>query len=215
VIRRTVVVAGLTLAAGRGFVVPASAQAPVAEQPGDAARAVDFIRISGEELAAIVQDHVPALERRRRMQAFLDRVVDVDGLARFCLGRFWVRATDAQRAAYTSLYHGVLLNAVLARVGDYGGPQMRTVFGRAELRDEMVLVPTTLERPGQPEAGVTWALRMDGAAPRIIDLIVEGTSLRVTVRSDYAAFLNSHNDSIDALIEALRLQAAPPPRAGG
>jgi phospholipid transport system substrate-binding protein len=204
VIRRAVLCGGLSLALlGRGA-------APAKAQANDAERATAFIRKSGEELGAIVQARVTESERRQRLRAFLDRVVDVDGLAHFCLGRFWAQASEAQRATYTSLYHGVLLNAVLARVGDYGGPEMRTIYGHVGPREDVMLVPTTLQWPTKPPANLTWALRMDGPAPRIVDLIVEGTSLRVTVRSDYAAFLNSHGNSIDVLIEAMRSQATPP-----
>jgi ABC-type transporter MlaC component len=52
-----------------------------------------------------------------------------------------------------------------------------------------------------------------------VDVIAEGVSLRLTIRSDYNAYLARHGDSIDALIEALRQQAcdgcAPPTRPGG
>jgi ABC-type transporter MlaC component len=37
-------------------------------------------------------------------------------------------------------------------------------------------------------------------------VMAEGTSLRLTIRSDYNAFLARHGDSIDALIDALREQ---------
>jgi phospholipid transport system substrate-binding protein len=206
--RRRLIAAGLLA----GLPVFGVARRTAAQQPpaapasgSDGERAIAFIRRSGQELAAIVHDPT---DKRARLRAYLDRVVDVDGVARFCLGRFWNLATDAQRAAYTSIYHDVLMNAVLARVGSYGGPTMQLTFGHAEMRGDTMQVPTILAHPGEPPATVTWVLRMDGPAPRLVDLIVVGTSLRVTVRSDYTAFLNSHGDNIDALIAALRQQVA-------
>ena len=38
--------------------------------------------------------------------------------------------------------------------------------------------------------------------------MAEGTSLRLTQRQDYASYLSHNNDSIDALINAMRQQAA-------
>jgi phospholipid transport system substrate-binding protein len=39
-------------------------------------------------------------------------------------------------------------------------------------------------------------------------VIAEGTSLRLTQRSDYAAFLSRNGNSVQALIDALKQQAA-------
>ena len=48
----------------------------------------------------------------------------------------------------------------------------------------------------------------DTGSPRIIDMIAEGTSMRLTQRSDYYAFLAQHNNSVQALIDALKQQAS-------
>jgi phospholipid transport system substrate-binding protein len=47
----------------------------------------------------------------------------------------------------------------------------------------------------------------ENGTPKIIDVIAEGTSLRLTQRSDYASFLAHNGGNIDALIAALREQA--------
>jgi phospholipid transport system substrate-binding protein len=168
-----------------------------------------FIRQAGNDLAAIVDSPGPAATKRQRLGPFLDRVVDVSAVARFCLGRFWRRATPAQQAEYEQLFHGILLDSIMARVGDYQGPHaqgMRVVIGRAEPRGRDIYVPTTVERAGAPAARVTWVVRPEPGGPRIVDLIAEGTSLRITVRADYASFLNRHDDNLPALLAAMRGQ---------
>ena len=171
--------------------------------------AATFIRAAGNELAAIIDADLPPAEKRRRLAAFLDRVVDIPGVARFCLGRFWRRASTDQQTRFVALYHGILLDSVLARVGTYRHPQqqgMQVQIGRAEARDGDIYVPTSVARTGHPAAAVTWVVRIGPAGPHIVDLIAEGTSLRITVRSDYASFLNQHDDSIPALLDAMARQ---------
>jgi len=51
-----------------------------------------------------------------------------------------------------------------------------------------------------------WVISDPDSNPEIVDVIAEGTSFRLTQRSDYASFL-AHN-SVDALINALQQQAA-------
>ncbi len=183
------------------LVAPVRAQAQT-----NVAQAAAFIKQTGQEMATLVGGAPTIAEKRRRLQPFIDRVVDVDGVARFCLGRHWRQATEAQQEAYVRLFHGVLLNNVVSRMGDYQHTEMRVIIGQPEAREDGIHVPAVLERTGDPPAKVVWIVRQDGA-PRIVDVMAEGTSLRLTVRSDYNAFLAHHGDSIDALIEALREQA--------
>src|SRR5690242_18659263 len=70
--------------------------------------AADYVRRIGDELAAIMANAGSAEARRQRLQPFIDRVVDIDGTARFCLGRFWRQATPMQQQEYVQLFHGVL-----------------------------------------------------------------------------------------------------------
>jgi phospholipid transport system substrate-binding protein len=183
-----------------------------------AAWAAAYIRRVGDELAALMAGAHSAEARRQGLQPFIDRVVDVDDVGRFCLGRFWHKATPAQQREYIRLFHAVLMNAVLSRVGDYEQNEVRVSIDRPEVRDGTVNVPTVVERTGNPPARVIWVVKDDADNPRIVDVIAEGTSLRLTVRNDYSSFLN-HRHDVDALIDALRQQACDgcgkPTRLGG
>ncbi len=104
------------------------------------------------------------------------------------------------------LFHRVLVLNVTSKIGDYTG--VTIAVGRAVPRAEGVMVATTVTRPGQAPAEVDWLVKQIDGAPKIIDVIAEGTSLRLTQRSDYASYISRHNDSVPALITALRAQAA-------
>jgi phospholipid transport system substrate-binding protein len=169
--------------------------------------AAAYIRRVGDELATIMSTTDTSEARRQRLRPFLDRVVDIDGVARFCLGRFWRQATPAQQQEYLRLFHDVLTNAVLARLGDYEHSQVRVKIERPETRDGTVHVATVVERTGTPTVRVIWAVSAEADNPRILDVIAEGVSLRLTLRADYNAYLSRHGDSVDALIDALREQA--------
>jgi phospholipid transport system substrate-binding protein len=47
---------------------------------------------------------------------------------------------------------------------------------------------------------------MSGGSPKIVDVVAEGTSLRLTQRSDYASYLSQHGNNVDALIAAMKAQ---------
>lgn len=176
----------------------------------DLGSAATFMRQAGQELSAIVASSSSVAEKQQKLLPFIDRVVDVAEVARFCLGRYWRQATPAQQQEYVRLFHAVLVKNVVARVGDYDHDhgEVHVIVGHPEQRNDDVNVPTVVERTGNAPANVTWVVHDDGGTFHIVDVVAEGTSMRITVRSDYNAFLTSHGDNIDALLKAMRAQVA-------
>jgi len=168
--------------------------------------AVQFIRATGAEIVHVINGPDPEPAKQKAMQAIVDQHVDVAGIGKFCLGRFWRVASAAERAEYEGLFRQVLVRNVTVKIGAYKGVSF--AIGRAVPREEGVMVATTVTRPQNAPAEVDWLVRAVGGAPRIIDVVAEGTSLRVTQRSDYASFLSRHDDKVAALISALKQQVA-------
>ena len=163
-----------------------------------------FIRATGEALVKVLNGPDPEAEKTAALQRIIDTSVDVDGIARFCLGRFWHVATPAERTEYEKLFRRVLMLNVTAKLGDYKG--VTFTIGRTVPRAEGTMVATTVTRPGQAPAEVDWLVKPVDGKDRIIDVVAEGTSLRVTQRSDYASYISRHGGSVGALIAALRHQ---------
>lgn len=175
----------------------------------DTAWAGAFIQRVGNQIAAIVAAPGSLDARKHRLAGLIDRVVDVRNAARFCLGRFWRQASAQQQQDYVGLFHDVLMRSILSRINSEPRHEagVQVSVGHPERRDDSVYVPTVIQRNGAPPFNVTWVVDTDAADPRIIDVIAAGTSLRITIRDDYAAFLHRHDESIDALLQALRAQA--------
>lgn len=175
----------------------------------DAAWAAVFIRKVGNQIAAIMAAPGPLEERKSHLAGLIDRVVDVAGAARFCLGRYWRQASPQQQQEYVALFHAALMRTVLSRVSseqhDNAGIQVQVE--RPQMRSDSVYVPTVIQRSGTPPFTVTWVVDTNAHDPRIIDIMAAGTSLRITMRADYAAFLQQHGDNIDVLLQTLRAQA--------
>ena len=173
---------------------------------GATGRASAFIKSVGDQLVGVVNGPESDREKRAKLTAVIDNAVDVDGVARFCLGRFWRTASADQQHRYMMLFHQVLVNNITAKIGDYRG--VRFQMGRTQQRDDEAVVSTVVERPNNPPTNVDWVVSNPGSDPKIIDVIAEGTSMRLTQRQDYAAYLSQHNSNIDALIDAMRQQVA-------
>jgi phospholipid transport system substrate-binding protein len=53
---------------------------------------------------------------------------------------------------------------------------------------------------------VGWAVDQVDGSPKIVDVIVAGTSLRITTRNDYASVITSHGGQVSALLTAMQNQ---------
>ena len=70
------------------------------------------------------------------------------------------------------------------------------------------MVSTVVKRPNNPPTNIQWVVANATTDPKIIDMIAEGTSLRITQRDDYASFLSQHGERIDALLDQMRQQVS-------
>ena len=196
--RRLVFVLALILGSAPVLMRPAAAQT--------SQQASDFIRQTGEALVQIVNGNTSTADKAQQLQAVVNQRVDVDGIARFVLGRFWRVATPEQQQQYLGLFRRVLEVSIDAKLGEYKG--VAFVIGRTTPSEGGQLVSTVINRPGQAPANVDWLVQNVDGSPKILDVVAEGTSLRLTQRADYASFIVHNNDSIQALLEAMRRQVS-------
>lgn len=180
---------------------------PASAAPSPQAAAA-FIQQAGREMAADLNAPGPVASKEPVLVGFMNRIVDIDGVGRFCLGRYWRMATPQQQQQYLQLFRTALTNAVVVRLGDYqgGGVSLRVI--RTEPAADGVHVATEISKPGSAPYNVTWVVDGTDQQPRIVDVVAEGVSLRQTQRSDYASYLQQHGGNIEALIQALRAQVA-------
>jgi len=164
-----------------------------------------FIVNLGNQLAAIVNSGGGYDDKKRRLAPLIEEAVDVDGIAQFCLGIYWRRATPAQQTEFRRLFHAVLLNNIGGKLGQFQGVTFRPTT--TSQREGDSVVGTVIQRPNQQPNNVQWVVSTASDRPKIVDVQAEGVSLRLTQRNDYSAFLTRNNNNVDALLSAMRQQA--------
>lgn len=175
-------------------------QAAAASQPPD-----EFIRAMGAEaVESLTGEDLTNEEREARFRRIFNRSFDVETIARFTLGRYWRTATEEQRREYVGLFEDFVVQAYAARFRDYGGESF-SVGQVRDISETEKLVASEIVRPGQPSIAVHWRVRTD-PEHRIIDVMVEGVSMGITQRDEFAAVIRSGGGNVQSLIAALRKQ---------
>ena len=175
----------------------------LAQDSGDEA----FVRQFSQKLIAVLNGSGSLADKRAAILPLIDQNVDVDGIARFSMGRYWRMATPAQQQQFTALFHRVLLQSITDKLGEYQGVSV-TLGATTPRGNGRSAVSTTIDRPGQPPTSVDWVIDHVGGSPRVSDVIGEGVSLSITQRGDYSSYLQRNGNNIQALLDAMQRQAS-------
>jgi phospholipid transport system substrate-binding protein len=159
------------------------------------------------DLTSTVNGPGTTAAKQASLRQMVNATVDVEAVAKFCLGRYWRSATAQQQKDFVVQFQRYLMANITGKVGEYQGVTFS--MGKSVAREADVSVPTIVNRPGNAPNKVEWIVSTESGAPKIIDVIAEGTSLRLTQRSDYSAFLTRNNSNVQALIDAMAKQPSP------
>ena len=181
---------------------------PAQAQQMDIARATTFVNKAGQDLVNAINDQrLNQTQRRDRVAGILRSAIDIEGTGRFILGRYVRQASPAELQEYLKLFDEIIIRNLSARFGEYRG--VKFSLGRSQQRtEEDALVSTLVERPNSPAFTLDWRVAEINGQPKVVDVIAEGTSLRLTTRSEYAAVIQRNGGRIAALLDAMRGQIA-------
>ena len=181
---------------------------PAQAQQMDIARATTFVNKAGQDLVNAINDQrLNQTQRRDRVAGILRSAIDIEGTGRFILGRYVRQASPAELQEYLKLFDEIIIRNLSARFGEYRG--VKFSLGRSQQRtEEDALVSTLVERPNTPAFTLDWRVAEINGQPKVVDVIAEGTSLRLTTRSEYAAVIQRNGGRIAALLDAMRGQIA-------
>lgn len=208
-IRRAFLLAGFAGAAWAAGAAPAFAQAPQQQVPAAAA----FIeRLAQRAIEGLTARDIDTAERTKRFRELLTEAFDVPKIGRFALGAAWRTASAADREAYLRAFEDFIVATYASRFADYGGEQIRVVSSR-RLDEGEAAVGTMFERARGEPVRVDWRLAPEGQSWKVIDVIIEGVSMAITQRDDFAATVQRNGGRVGPLVEQLREKARPPQRS--
>ncbi|MBV8287288.1 MAG: ABC transporter substrate-binding protein [Hyphomicrobiales bacterium] len=157
----------------------------------------------GNEALKVLGKDVDPNQRVARFRQLFQGDFDVPGIARFVLGHYWRSATPAQQQEFIKLFTNYIALVYANRLAEYSGATLR-VLGTRPAPDGELVSSEIVRTNGQPPARVDWLMTPQDGTYKISDVIVEGISMGVTQRSEFAAVIQRHGGQLQSLITALR-----------
>ena len=165
-----------------------------------------FIQTLGNEALGLLQQQELAPDQRvAQFRQLFVRGFDVDKISRLVLGRYWRKATAAEREEFRRVFEDFIVKTYADRLSNYSGETF-TIQSAMKRNETESVVQSTIVRPTGPPTRVDWRIDAASGEQRIVDVAIEGVSMLVTQRSEFASVIQSNGGKVSGLIEALRKQ---------
>lgn len=188
-----------------GLVLTSAGGGPTPAADPLEARAETFIAsLTDKAVQALTVEGTSRTERVRRFRRLFNDHFAVRGIAKWILGRYWRRASDEERAEYLVLFEDMIVVSYVDRFANYTGETL-AITKAMVLDGGDALVFSEIVRPtGGPPVRVDWRVATADGRLRIVDVVVEGTSMSTTLRSDFGSIIRRKGGRVAGLIEVLR-----------
>lgn len=168
-------------------------------------------KITAEVLAELRSDEgLQAGDKAKAIALAEEKILphlDFEEATRFVMGRAWSRASAEQRKRLVAEFRRLLIRTYANAFQGYGGQAMEVMPVRMHPEDTEVTVRNRYLRPGAPPVMVDYAMHKTPQGWKIFDVAVEGISLLMVYRSEFAEALRRAD--IDRLIEGLERKNEP------
>ena len=172
-------------------------------------------KITAEVLAELRSDEgLQAGDKAKAIALAEEKILphlDFEEATRFVMGRAWSRASAEQRKRLVAEFRRLLIRTYANAFQGYGGQAMEVMPVRMHPQDTEVTVRNRYLRPGAPPVMVDYAMHKTPQGWKIFDVAVEGISLLMVYRSEFAEALRRAD--IDRLIEGLERKNEPASQA--
>ena len=182
------------------------AAAPRTEAAADASA---FVADLGTQALQALGRSVPPEQRAARFRELFEHDFDLPQIARFVLGPQGRRLEPQQQKQFLGLFREFLVQSYSNRLAQYAGETFR-VTGAQRVGDDTVVASEVGGKSGKP-VKIDWRVINRDGHFLIVDVAVDGVSMKVTQRNDFADIIRRNGGNAASLLAVLHQQLDHPP----
>jgi phospholipid transport system substrate-binding protein len=156
-----------------------------------AGTAAGFIKnLVDTAIAALANKQMSEGEREKTFHQLLDQDFDMPVISRFVLGRHWNNANAQEKQRFLDLFEEYVVRSYAQRFSQYSGETVKISGSRPESETTTLVRSEVLRTNGAPPAKVDWRVRQTPNGYKIVDVEVEGVSMVLTQREEFASVID-------------------------
>lgn len=127
---------------------------------------------------------------------------DFTRMSRWVLGKYWRRASDAQKARFVEEFRNLLVRTYATALLEYVDQTVNVLPLRGATAGTEVAVRTEVRQPGAPPIPINYSMTAAEGVWKVYDVTVDGISLVASYRSTFANEMERGGmDQLIALLE--------------
>ncbi len=177
--------------------------APGVPSAQDVAAGAFLESLTQDVFAKLTDPSLSQTEKERDLRSLFKQNFDVPAISRFVLGKHWRKASTAERQDFVDAFEEMNTRQFIAMVGKFSEEMFSVVKVQQDAaKPSLSLVSTEIgQSEGEPISAV-WRVKNKDDQHKILDIVVEGVSMAITLRHEYGAVVKT--DGVDGLIAIMR-----------
>ncbi|MBC8268830.1 MAG: ABC transporter substrate-binding protein [Rhodospirillaceae bacterium] len=171
--------------------------------------ATTFVQNLAEKaIRELTDKNKPRDERIDQFRTYFNDHFAVSGIGKWILGRHWRKANEAERAEYLQLFEDLMVVSYVDRFAAYVGEPLHIHKSLVQDDNNVTVYSDIHQEEGGAAVRVDWRVGRKDDLLKIVDVVVEGTSMSNTLRSDFGSIIRQRGGKVAGLLEALREKTA-------
>ncbi len=160
-------------------------------------------KMAARGIAFLSDKDMTKSQREKEFRKLINENFDMKTIGRFALGRYWRSSSPKERKEYLKLFKEMIIHVYTKRFGDYNGEKLVVTSARREGKSDVIVSSSIITQRGQ-NISVDWRVRYKKGNYKVIDVIIEGVSMSLTQRSDFASVIQRGGGNVKVLLDHLR-----------
>ena len=163
-----------------------------------------FIQSTVNRASETLSKNISKQEKINELKFIAKETVDIKGIGFYSLGSNRKNLNDIQKKKYFDLFENYFLKSFSSRLAEYTDPKIQVQSKKILNKNYTIVNSVLASTSNRLQIKIEWRVYTKNPDnPLIRDLIIEGLSLAVAQRAEFASILNSNDGDINALFDTL------------
>ena len=163
-----------------------------------------FVQSTVNKASQVLSKSISKEEKMNGLKIIAKETVDITGIGFYSIGSARKNLDDNQKRIYFDLFENYFLKSFSSRLAEYTDPKIQVQSKKILNKNYTIVNSVLASTSNRLQIKIDWRVYTKNPDnPLIRDLIIEGLSLAVAQRAEFASILNSNDGDINALFNTL------------
>ena len=172
------------------FVLVTSASADSNNKPPKSA----IQKLLGEIKQIVNKDSLSDVEKaeNKKHSDIALSVLKVPEISQKALGKYWSKHSEEQQKQFQTLLGNLFVHVAFPSSAKFF-TNLNIVYGKTKSKKDMMVVPLTVVHEKEGEVDIDFSLKQTEAGWQVVDVILDGVSMRNNLRSQFYKILKKND----------------------